>query len=215
MTVGELMADYRRRFGDTNSSKYALTDDDYLDILNEAQDHACIRGDLVFDKTSSFCTINVVVGTSIYEVDPIINNIRFAYLTKDEVLTLLLIRSREFMDRMASWRGVTGKPIYLIPERLSIELTPIPDDDYTLSLEVYRLPERLINDSSTPEIQEMFHRPLNDWVMYRASSLPDEEFSNLTKAADYYRDFERVFGHLPLARSYHDRTMPHRNKSYP
>lgn len=220
MTVEELRRLYRSRFLDLNARKYALGDDDFLMYLNEAQDEACARADLIFDKTSSFCTIAVTAGKSIYPIEESIYAFKYVRVVSAAgVSTRLTATTDEELDYShPDWRDLAADtPSVYLYQSNTIELITTPDAAYTLRLEAHRLGERLTGDKQVPEIPAIWHADLVNWVMYRMYSMPDEDLSNPRKAAEHYAEFERKFGPPPTAAHHQDkyRDRPHRNKAMP
>jgi len=219
MIVSELEAEYRARFTDNVSQLHALSTEDYLAYLNEAQDEACIRADLIFDKSSSFCTIAVTSSNSVYALDRSIYGVSYARIIDEAgVSSNLRLTTREQLDvDWPDWRDVIDRPSHLQHYNNSVELVAFPDTTYTLKLETYRLGKRMIGDTSMPEINITLHSPLNYWVLYRMYTSPDEDVSNPKKAMENLGEFEKIFGTRPLAEHHKDKFMsrPHRNRCLP
>jgi hypothetical protein len=212
--VSELRSLYRT-LADDKVADYFLTDADYLGFLNEAQDVACISGDLIFDKSSSFCTLPVLAGTSIYTLDASLYGLTCVRLMDTNgVYTRLLSTTHDDLDRAhPGWREENELPTAFVQYRNSLELVPAPAEAYTLKLEGYRTAEPLDSDSDEPEIIPTLHASLNYWVLYRAYSSPDADLSNPRKAAESLAEFERVFGFRPKAANHLDKyaNRPHTN----
>jgi hypothetical protein len=216
MILADIIALYRLASHDSATPPFC-SDDEVIDFINEAEEQACIRKSLIFDKTSLFCEIAIAAGTSVYALDDSILSIRHATLTDSGgVVDQLSLLDHEEMDRLdASRRTVTDRPTGIIHMDGTVETNYIPDAAYTLNLEVYRLPiTKNVNDS--PEIIRAHHRHLLDWVLYRAYGKQDGDLFNAEKAAISLNDFEKYFGAHPgaeLGKSNWQNT-PHRNKGY-
>lgn len=218
MYVSELEANYRTRFTDDMPQLHALSPEAYLDYLNEAQDEACIRANLIKDKSSSICTIDIITGTSVYAISPRIHGIAYAsVLDASNIRTKLRLTTTTELDYdRPGWRDYDpDTPTHLIHDGNTIEVTPEPDAAYTLKLEVYRLGKKMTGDKSSPEIRENLHRALNYWVLHRMYQSPDEDVTNPTKAAENLIEFEKIFGTRPLAEHHADKyqSRPHRTRS--
>ena len=219
MNVAELEASYRSRFTDNVAQLHALSSTDYLAYLNEAQDEACIRADLIFDKSSSFCTIAVTSTASVYSIDSSIYAINYARLIDtDNISSNLRLMTFTELDLVdPAWRESVDRPWAIQHYNNSIELADYPDSDYTLKLEVYRLAKRLTGDTSIPEISSTLHSPLNYWVLYRMYNSPDEDVSNPRKGMENLIEFEKIFGTRPMAEHHKDKysSRPHHNRCIP
>lgn len=219
MNVSELEAEYRARFADNVAQLHALSSIDYLAYLNEAQDEACIRADLIFDKSSSFCTISVTTANSVYALDRSIYAVRYARIfDASNVSSKLILTTSEQLDvDWPDWRDAIDRPSYLLHYNNSVELVAFPDAAYTLKLETYRLGKRMTGDTSVPEFSSTLHSPLNYWVLYRMYNSPDEDVSNPRKAMENLAEFEKLFGVRPSAEHHKDKFMsrPHRNRCLP
>jgi len=214
MLVKELEDLYRNQFEDTVSVKYFLSLKLFLDYLNEAEEEAAFRKNLLFDKTSSFCTIAVTSGVSTYLLNDCIYALVYASIVDaNGIISVLTPTDRIEEDRIRpDWRTLTQRPDSFIQHDTSLEILPIPDAAYTLRLECYRLP--LDKITSEPEIHRNHHRSLVDWVLYRAYSTPDADMQDANKAGYYLSKFTSVFGLRPSAdnRRKHYANRPHRNK---
>lgn len=219
MQVKELRELYRNQFEDKVADQYFLSDALFLDYLNEAQEEACLRANLIFDKSSSFCAFAVTSGANTWLLDDSIYAIVYASLTNSSgVATSLRLIDRIELDRLArDWRTNSGTPTAFIHYDTTIELSPSPDTDYTLKIECFRLPEdKLAGPSDEPEIHRTHHRNLIYWVLYRAYSTPDVDMANADKAAFFEKKFASIFGARPDANSRRKQyaNRPHRNKAY-
>lgn len=187
--------------------------------FNEAEEEACIRARLLFEKTdASMCRIGVIAGTSTYAVHESVIDIVYATLT-DGAGTIyeLGFTDRIEMDRARpGWRAETTRPTALIHYDNHLELNCIVDADYTMALEVNRLPLQLMASmTDTPEINRKHHLKLVQWALHRAYSKPDAETLNLDKAARAEQEFTRIFGPRPSAdlRKKQQANRLHRNKA--
>jgi len=218
MTVAELRTLFRSQLGDL-VTPYLVSDVTFLSYLNEAQEEACDRANLLFDKTSAFCTLSIVDGTSVYALNNGIYSITYSSLTDtSSVVYKLSHKDNVEMDRTQSdWRTLTGRPENILFYDNSIELSPVPDDTFTLKLECYRYPlAALALDADVPEIGRKHHRHLINWCLYRTYSMPDNEFHNVQNAEFFKKLFTDIFGEQPRAntRRKQYQNIPKHNKVY-
>jgi hypothetical protein len=216
MTVAELESLFRNQFGDSVPN-YLISPSLFLDYLNEAEEEAAFRKNLIFDKTSSFCTIPVSLTNSIYSLDTCIYAVCDAYIVVTETNhERLYPTDRIEMDRINRyWRIEHGTPRWFIQYDNTIELVPKPEKPYTLKLEVYRLPlEAMSSPGDEPEIQRNHHRSLVEWALYRAFSRPDIDIQDMGRANDHLKKFTAIFGNRPSADNQRSNyaNRPHRNK---
>ena len=216
MTVAELESLFRNQLGDSVPD-YFVSQSLFIDYLNEAEEEAAFRKNLLFDKTSTFCTLPVVANTTVYTLDSRIYAVCYADIYgTDLIRTRLTPTDRIEMDRIKQdWRSDIGKPEWFIQYDNTIELITTPDITYTLKLEVYRLPlEAMSSSGDEPEIQRNHHRSLVDWALYRAFSSPDLDTQDMGRANDHLKKFTAIFGNRPSADNQHNNyaNRPHRNK---
>ena len=178
MILSDILAAYRVTAHD-NAVPPACADSDVYYWTNEAEEEAAIRASLIFDKTSAICTINVIAGTTIYALDPSIISISHAALTNAGTWPYqLAITDIETMDELDPlWRNITRRPTGIIMHDSTIEINGIPDANYTIQLEVFKMPVTKVSKDS-PQINQVHHRHLLDWVLYRAYSKRDIDFYN-------------------------------------
>lgn len=215
MTVEELETLFRARFKDKNSKRPAVSSDDYLMYLNEAQDEACIRGALIFERWASYCSIPLAVDTQQYSLNKAIIAVSKAFVGE----TRLNVVSVDAMDAINPlWRTLPSGPAqYLVVHPGTVEIVPAPEETGTLRIEVYRFAKKLTSSTAEPEIARAFHPSLNEWVLHRGYSLPDEDTSNPTKSNEALAKYTATFGAPVLARDYQDRFIdqPHTNAVFP
>lgn len=127
MNVKELRALYRTHIDDS-AANYFYTDEIFLTFLNEAVDEACIRANLIFDKTSSFCTIPVIGGQSVYSIDPAIYRIDYASITDaNGTVAPLFITDYLSLDQdYPLWRTELTESKYLVHNDTNIEIVQPP-----------------------------------------------------------------------------------------
>ena len=215
MTVEELETLFRARFKDKTTKRPAISSDEYLMYLNEAQDEACVRGALIFERWAPYCSIPLAVNTQQYSLNKAIIAVVTAFVGETE----LHVVSADVMNATnPSWRTLPSGPAqYLVVHPGTVEIVPAPETTGTLNIEVYRFAKKLTSTAAEPEIARAFHPSLNEWVLYRGYSLPDEDTSNPTKADAALARYAAVFGGPVLARDFQDRFIdqPHINAVFP
>ncbi len=221
MTIDDLLEKFRRESGDT-VEPYEWEDEYLVDLYNEAVEEACSRMDLLFDAlTEEVCQISVVADTVRYSLHDSVVKITKAYLVDSagEHLDLYLV-SRDELDRIdPSWRKGDGDHKYLIVDDKHVQLPSVPDEEYTMMLEVYRVPldsEKMVYGNATilPTIASIHHKYLYHWPMSVVYIKDDADYFAPDVALKHETEFERYFGPKPGAdRGRHARTdRPHRNQ---
>jgi len=202
MDLTELIAQFRT-FTKDKSEPYLWEDEDITLWFNEAEREAALRARLLFDKTSDFCEISVVSGTSVYALSKFIHEIEYAYLVDSNDKNWVM-RSTDRMaldDNDIYWRENTDVPDKFIQDDTQIELNAIIAASYTLTMEVYRAPLINIEDSryDEPEIALAHHEHLVKWVMHRAYLINDSDAYAAKLSKQYLKEFEDYFGLRPKA----------------
>ena len=215
MTLADLIAQYRIEMSDADP-KYLCNDEAVTLFFNEAENEACIRARLIREKANEdICQINVLEGVSTYPLDPRIVEIVYGSMFYAGQLGLPYILAKTTSDVLDQfrpyWRAQHYRPTALIHYDSSIEFDCIPDTDYTVNLEVYRLPllpmaflpeihptPAVAHES--PEINSIHHRHLVKWAKHRTYAIRDVELNNLNLSEKYLAEFEDVFGKRPDAK---------------
>ena len=177
--------------------------EDVIRFLDEAEEEACIRSNLLFDQsTPAVCTIAVTANTGAYKTHSSVLNITKAYFTPTggEESELIIIDRLELDRRERGWRTRIETPRYLIQDDVKIQLGCLPSTAGTLRIECYRLPLKSMEDSDKPEIHRAHHRHLVKWVSYRAYATPDSELFDPARSARSLAEFEQQFGYHPGAK---------------
>lgn len=202
MELTDLINKFRTLTRD-KSLPYLWDDDDITLWLNESEDEASLRARLLYDKTSSFCTIDVTAGTTVYALDPLINEIEYAYLETDAGVIYVLhpVDRIHLNTEVPYWREDTFPPKYLIQDEQTVEIAGTVPSDYTLHMEVYRKPLKNIEDTAddTPEIADHHHKYLVYWAMHRAYLVNDADKYDAKLSKQYEDEFEKYFGIRPMA----------------
>lgn len=202
MTLRELILSFRVEANDKVQPYFH--EDDILKLwFNEAVQEACIRGRLIREWVNDeVCHINILAGKVQYQLHESLYEIISARIHYDNSSSHpLKIVSTEMLDRIygsEDWRSRTGDPEYLIQGDTDIRIVPAPTKNTTLRLEGYRLPlQDMIELDDKPDISKAHHRHLVNWVLYKAFSVPDEEFVDGDKSAIALANFEQYFGLRP------------------
>ncbi|MCG2572248.1 hypothetical protein LVY74_01585 [Acinetobacter sp. ME22] len=203
------LEDLIRRFRVQANDKvepYFNDDEDVIAWLNDAVKEACIRGRLIREWINSdVCEVDVLSGQNQYKLHESlyeISSARLLDLPSYRPANLLLV-SPETLDRIYNgcsldWRTMTGEPKYIIQSDTNFHLSPVPDKDYKIRLEGYRVP--LVNmkdDTDEPEINSLHHVHLIQWALAQAFSVPDAEFFDANRAAMAEQAFTEYFGQRP------------------
>lgn len=225
MNAGQLEAVFRELAGDKeggdDGESFAVSKPLFLAFLNEAEQEAAIRKNLLFDNYSEHCLIALQDGLSVYAVDSSVYAITHAVVANadDSDPAPLFITDRLELDSIdRDWRGRSGRPEYLIQHDTFLEFVPSPDADYAVSLEAYVLPRvPMAADDDEPEIHSIHHLKLVDWVLYRAFSIPDIDLTDSNRAGHYLQRFDHYFGRRPDGNRRRNQyaNRPHHNQVSP
>lgn len=219
MNLGGLVERFRTDVDD-KAIPYLWSDESVIAWLNDAVDEACQRKRLIFDKTSQqVCHIDVTPGVTVYPLHEAINELVFVSMTPpgDQPIKLGIVDSLYLDENSSDWRIRVNRPSNVIHHDTSLELDAIPDQAYSINLEVYRSPcSKMKVDADKPEIHRLHHLRLLDWVKYCAYSIPDADAMNTDKASISYGMFEEYFGPRPDADQRKDQNSnrPHRVKCW-
>jgi len=216
MTAEELETLFRVQTDDVVLD-YLVSEESFLEYLNEAQQEACIRSKLLFDRSSSITRLSTLTGVDSYVIDDSIYTIKEAFITAANETTRLFIVDSIELDRLCpEWRQETGVPKYLIPYDDHIELSPKPGDAYEIKLECYLVPDEISDTSMESELQikKIHHRKLLHWVKHKSYETQDNDILDKNKSLEELAKFERAFGFRPTAKYMKKQyaNIPKRNK---
>lgn len=221
MTLDDQIAACRVLLADTR--KPPLWSDDELRLyLNEAQNEAAERGQLILDiDTPEVCEIQVRAGVRIYELHQSVLKIKRAKLDLGD--RPLIETSAGQMDQGgagwfpsglnqyppnatwfpggSNWEALEGTPErYIHNDLASITLIRIPVADDVLRLQVTRLPLcPMKNSQDEPEIAARYHFRMLDWALRCAYLKQDSETFDPKKGQRYEDSFTLAFGQRPDA----------------
>lgn len=192
MTLSELEIMFRTKVGDL-VVPYTCPSVTFRAYLNAAEREACRRTRLIFDSTTeAVCEITVTTGNQVFNLPTTILEIVRAYLIDASGDHINLVNTdKTELDRLfPDWRTTTKTPGRYMVEETTIELDSIADEDYTLKLEVYRLPiANILLPTDSPEIAPAHHERLLDWCAKEYNLLSDP-----VTAQFYTVMFEGYFG---------------------
>lgn len=198
MQLSQLINRFRVEAND-KVAPYFIEDEDVIAWLNDAVNEACIRGRLLHESNVS---ISVQDTKSIYSLSKSIYEItRICFIANNgEQSNFLKLVSTGELDRIYcnDWANKKGQPEYAVQTDTKIRLVPQPDSNGILQIEGYRVPLSLMSsDSDEPEINQIHHVQLIQWVLHKAFSVVDAEFFDPNRSALAEQAFTDYFGMRP------------------
>lgn len=200
MDLDALISEVRTRADDAVAPH--LTGDAQLTAwANEAEREACVRARLLFDDTDrpGITTIAVVPGQHSYTLSPLVLFIDAA--SYEAVMggrpRDLELRGLDWIRDQRDWQYRSSNRPHVLSDdgRDRVRLWATPSTVGTLRLHVYRLPLVPMEDlDDEPEIHEMHHSGLIEWVMYRYWSQKDSENYDPARAEAAKAEFTARFG---------------------
>lgn len=191
MTAEDLLALFRVEMND-EADPYLWEDDLVYSYINDAQRWFCRLTDNIGDATTPEVTqITVQAGEDWYPMHPSILKIRACSRT-DSGRDVEVLNREEMPARNMRFDGRSGPVQALVigMEPHKARIWPLPNEDVTLELLVFRLPLQTISEANTTlEIDEQHHEALLHWVKHRAYSSQDAEAFDKTKAAEFEAKF--------------------------
>jgi hypothetical protein len=176
---------------------------EWTEYANDAENEACIRANLILDKSTALTSVSVISGVATYTISELILVVKRAKLLSGT--EPLVKTSRRVLDATyPGWESETGVVRSWFPDESNkIVLYKSPVATGTLNLMVSRLPlsPMLLADkmADTPEIDVQYHEGLLDWMLHRAYSKQDSETLDKGKAKEHLARFEKRFGERPSA----------------
>jgi hypothetical protein len=176
---------------------------EWVEYANDAENEACIRANILIDRTSALAVVTVISGTATYSIHEKILLIKRAKLLSGT--EPLVETSRRVLDiSYPNWEVDTGVVrSWFFDGTNTMTIYKIPTSADTLSLMVSRLPLEAMSlaDKLTvsPEIDAQYHLGLIDWMLHRAYSKQDTETLDAGKAKEHLARFTRRFGERPSA----------------
>lgn len=170
-----------------------------LRFVAEGQQEACLRADLLWDATSTFCELAIAANAVAVPLDTRINRIIWAGWDDGSVVKPLTIRDEEDVERESpNWRSHSGVPSYVIQKPTALRLVTKPASAGTLRLEVFRQP--LLTDltgTSELEIPARYGHLLKEWVVHRAYQTRDADKGDIQRSNDAEARYTAAFGPRP------------------
>lgn len=185
MTVEELIGRFRTLAND-KALPYFWSDDEVLAWLNDALCEAVLRGRLLHkcDVALPVPARSAAIGLpeNLYELDCV------QWECGDDKHAVPIV-SPEYANYV---RGVC-----VVQTDTALHVYPPPNRDGVLWLSGYALPEMLQGDDDVPEIHDIHHVHLLDWVLHKAFSVPDAEVFDPQRSAMAEQAFTQYFGMRP------------------
>jgi hypothetical protein len=198
MTKGELRTALRARLDD-KIAPY-LWDDSSLDLfLNKAVDEANLRARLLTVRRSIPVKANnpiVVLDEDLFRID------RVSW----DGYGLLIKTGSDTLDRdTQKWETKTNdNPTHYLTdldeyssEARSIRLYPIPNVAGTVKITAMLIPDPMVSDADTPNVDPVYHFDLIDWAAHLAYLTNDSDAGSINKAKFAADSFTEKFGPRP------------------
>lgn len=202
MDAAQLLEQFRSDSGDDVGPSYLWSDALVLGYLTEAEQQACIRGDLIrFERAITLVPADE--SASIALASPRITKLVKARLQwPDSSATAYFPLSVLGVDDQDDdRRDRSGRPCRVFVNDQTLILDRIPTEAGVLHLEGYREPTYEIESTADePEIANHLHRALVAWALYRAFGRKDSQTWDQPRADRALADFTNTFGPLPPAR---------------
>lgn len=185
MTVEELIRRFRVLAND-KVEPFFWSDEEVLDWLNDALKEAVLRGRLLH-KINIFVSVparseDFKLPENLYELD-------CAQWEAGREKYAIPILSPEYAS------GISR--VCLVQTDTALRIYPPQNQDGILWLSGYALPKVLQDDDDEPEIHDIHHVHLLDWVLHKAFSVPDAEVFDPQRSALSEQEFTRYFGIRP------------------
>lgn len=192
MNSTELLETFRDEMNDA-VAPYLWSDSLIYRYIDDAQKMFCRKTEGIEDSSTPGITrLDVVAGTDWYALSPKVLKVR-------EAVNVATGRPFDIVNmEKASLEGVhfNGNPgplkLFVTGlERNKLRAWPMPAQDATVELRVFRLPLESINDDGDQELEidEQHHLSLLLWVKHRAYGKEDAETFDRRKSDDYEQRF--------------------------
>lgn len=203
MTLQQLIDAFRWEANDSGKPCF-WTNPVLAQLASEGEREACRRGQYITDSTHSMCSLDVVPGEPLMELDKRIVSLRRVRLALGSAPLLPIASDALDLLHGAQWESHTGTPSLYVTDyqHRCIRLYPSPSVADTLFLSVHRMPlADLVNDDDEPEIRYEAHPALVQWMLYRAYARQDADTFDPQKSLRALAEFEREFGKKVSARN--------------
>lgn len=195
MTLEDIIKLYRVRAQDLYEPYFC--DDETLAIyINEGQDEACRRAQLLLQSSGAMCQLAFDAGAELVQLDPKVIRVLRSHVNGQAVNVVPV----EYMDMShPNWQSDTVRdiPRVLISGLTTdaLHLWPVPSEAGSVRLSVQRLPlKRLQGDMDKPEIRVEAHPSLVEWALYRVYGTQDADLYDPQKSEAALKKFEAEFG---------------------
>lgn len=198
MTPAELLAQFRSEMADT-VEPYLWGDAEVVRAIDDAQTMFCRLTDGIPDATTPDVTqLEILAGFEWYDVHPKIKKPRLVH-REDNGRDIDLLTPETASAKGVRFRGESGDIRALVwgLEDGKVRAWPVPTQDVTVTLNVFRLPLTHITYTGSPtptlagtfEIADHHHLHLLHWVKSRAYLKQDAETFDKTKANEFEQRF--------------------------
>ena len=196
MNLGEIITAFRYKTED-QTTPYKWSDAEITYYTNQIIWELCEKCRLIKDSsTTAICQISVIADTDLYTYDSRILEIEKPIRYGDDRIAIYPINRTEVFQYSQSWETVeSGKPTHymLDYESNKIRLYPIPTENTTLYLTVYRAPSADLVSTTltgTPEIKARYHYYLLEGILYHAYQKDDDNTLDLEQSTRNYQKFQ-------------------------
>lgn len=203
MNLGELRSRVRALVDDQQQAGYLWSDEEVDELLVEAEQEACLRGNLL---RSILPDISVTAGTRTYDISPKTIGVVSVLHVAGGRTQALRPTDRNRLDAMdPGWRYRAGAtryyvPVFDDPKQPAIMLAREPTDAATLKVEVYHYPlSDMAADTDEPSIAANHHRKLIYWAASQLLFRRDADAGSESLAQRYEDKFTEYFGPRPHA----------------
>lgn len=196
MNLGQLIAQFRRDTDDT-TVPFLWPDPSVINWLNEAEQEACRRSQLLIDSSTAALTpLTVTADNAFITYDTRI--IKILRARPRGKLPVSIITAQE-MDTRPNWEDETGVELRALVSDMAtdkLRTYPVLTVALTIDLTVQRLPlaDMTELDADSPEIKALYHMKLIEWAKWRAYSMDDVDANDPLKAEKALANFEAEFG---------------------
>lgn len=154
--------------------------------IDAAQVEFCRRTEGIEDARSF--DVRVVSGTEWYDLDPLILKVRRAY-DKATGRPVDVVNLEQLTAKGIRLDGRSGplKALIAGAEKNSLRAWPVPSEDMTVQLDVFRMPRPVRGKGDRLEIDSQHHMYLLDWAKHLAFDTRDSDIFD-SQASATYRD---------------------------
>jgi len=167
-----------------------------LRFLVEAQEEACMRGELIYTDDNP---VDIIEGEAKYTVSPIMLQINKVIYQNKEVIHI----AKSDLERLhPDWRtqsgiGTNQAYYYMTGYTFNIFPTPSATDvatDPEIHLEGYRLPTENLVEADDLEIPLFMHKNVMWHALHAAYGMADADALNYKESQVYLTKFDMAFG---------------------